>query len=78
MKEKEESVVSLQERLAKSDAKALAAEGEVSKVCCKEMWVFSCVVHTANLTLLYYGCSSSFCEPDDMWCTTFHCHMSIT
>ena len=50
VKEKEESVVSLQERLAKSDAKALAAEGEVSKVCYKEMcmYLLLCGLATAS------------------------------
>ena len=39
MKEKEEVVARLQERLAESSAKTLAAEGDVSKVCCEETCV---------------------------------------
>ena len=37
VKEKEEVVARLQERLAESSAKGLAAETEVSKVCCEDI-----------------------------------------
>ena len=43
VKEKEEVVARLQERLAESSAKGLAAETEVSKVCCEEL----CILTTA-------------------------------
>ena len=39
VKEKEEVVARLQERLAESSAKSQAVEGDVSKVCCEEMCV---------------------------------------
>ena len=44
VKEKEEVVARLQERVAESSAKSQAAEGDVSKVCCEEMCVMMDIV----------------------------------